>query len=89
MKNKETLEEAFIRFMESNHTGIQITKGFVLGAMKFAINWQQEQDKKLYSKEDVNHLEWIYNRMIGLHNENKDYDYMVKFKEILDQFKTK
>lgn len=53
MKNKETLEEAFVRFMESNYSGIQITKGFVLGAMKFAINWQKEQDKKLYSDEDM------------------------------------
>lgn len=30
------------------------------------------------------HLEWIYNRMINHHNENPNSDYMLKFKEILD-----
>jgi len=30
------------------------------------------------------HLEWIYNRLITIHGENPNYDYMLKFKEILD-----
>lgn len=30
------------------------------------------------------HLQWIYNHMINLHKENKNYDYMIKFKEIID-----
>ena len=37
--NKETLEEAFERFMKTNFSG-QLTKGFVLGAMKFGAKWQ-------------------------------------------------
>ena len=49
MKNKETLEEAFVRFMEINYSG-QLTKGFVLGAMKFASKWQAE---RMYSEEEV------------------------------------
>lgn len=40
-------------------------------------------------KTDVNHLEWMYNRMIEIHNENPNYDYMIKFKEIINQFKNK
>ena len=39
---KETLEEAFVRFMEANYSG-QLTNGFVLGAMKFGAKWQKEQ----------------------------------------------
>lgn len=30
------------------------------------------------------HLEWIYGRMIEVHSENKNFDYMQKFREIID-----
>ena len=36
---------------------------------------------RLYSNE--NHLEWIYNRMIEVHKENPNYDYMIAFKKII------
>jgi len=49
---QETLEEAFEKFMNQNFSG-QLTNGFVLGAMKFGAKWQQEQDKKMYSEEEV------------------------------------
>ena len=48
--------------------------------------WQMERS---YSEEEVNHLEWIYNRMINVHNENENYDYMIRFKNIIKQFKKK
>jgi hypothetical protein len=48
-ESKETLEEAFEKFMETNFCG-QLTKGFVLGAMKFGAKWQQ---KRSYSEEEV------------------------------------
>lgn len=32
----------------------------------------------------VTHLEWIYDRLIHVHGENPNYDYMLKFKEIID-----
>ncbi len=32
---------------------------------------------------DISHLEWIYERMKYIHNENEDYDYMIRFREIL------
>jgi len=38
---------------------------------------------------DLEHLEWIYNRMIVVHKENPKYDYMLKFKEILQGQKHK
>ena len=36
------------------------------------------------SQSDKKHLEWIYERLIGTHEENPDYDYMLKFKEIIN-----
>jgi hypothetical protein len=37
--------------------------------------------------EDVKHLEWIYERMKQVHNENEGYDYMVRFRDIIDNLK--
>ena len=34
-----------------------------------------------------NHLEWIYNRLIHVHGENDNYDYMIKLKEIVKLLK--
>lgn len=48
-EKQETIEEAFGRFMEINFSG-QLTRGFVLGAMKFANKLAQET---LYSREDM------------------------------------
>lgn len=33
---------------------------------------------------DIKHLEWIYARMVEVHKENPHYDYMNKFREIID-----
>ena len=33
---------------------------------------------------DIKHLEWVYERMKYVHNENEDYDYMIRFREILE-----
>ncbi len=33
---------------------------------------------------DLKHLEWIYNRMIDVHGENKNVDYMLRFNKMLD-----
>lgn len=37
------------------------------------------------TKEDLTHLEWIYGRLIHVHNENRNYDYMHRFKKIIDE----
>lgn len=42
---------------------------------------------KLYSNE--NHLEWIYNRLIEVHGENSNYDYMIEFKKIIQSLQPK
>jgi len=34
---------------------------------------------------DKQHLQFIYNTLIGFYNESEDVDYMIKFKEIIDK----
>lgn len=33
---------------------------------------------------DIKHLEWVYERMKHIHNESENYDYMIRFREILE-----
>jgi hypothetical protein len=40
--------------------------------------------KKLY-KQDLQHLLWVYDRMKNIHHEDKDSDYMVRFREIISK----
>lgn len=42
---------------------------------------------ELPSDKDTAHLQWIYDRMSNVHDENENYDYMIKFKEIIEQLK--
>jgi hypothetical protein len=37
------------------------------------------------TKEEVKHVNWMYNRLTSVHKENPNYDYMLKFKEIIDK----
>lgn len=32
---------------------------------------------------DTKHLEWLYDRLKFVHGENENYDYMIKFREII------
>jgi len=48
---------------------------------------KQKTAEKEHKEDNYNHLDWMYNRMIHVHNENPNYDYMVKFKEIINKFK--
>jgi hypothetical protein len=42
---------------------------------------------KNLTKKEIDHLEWMYHRMISVHKENKNYDYMKKFIEIIEKLK--
>jgi hypothetical protein len=77
---QETLEEAADNWVRKPVIGTR-RESFIEGA-----KWQAE---RMHSEENGNHLEWIYNRLIGFHNENPNYDYMIKLKTIIDQFKKK
>ena len=37
------------------------------------------------TRKDLDHLKWMYERMVEVHHENINVDYMLKFKEILKQ----
>ena len=37
------------------------------------------------TKDEIKHINWMYNRLTGVHKENPNLDYMIKFKEIIDQ----
>ena len=37
-----------------------------------------------YLSQDKKHLKWIYERLIEVHKENPNYDYMLKFKKIIN-----
>jgi hypothetical protein len=50
----------------------------------------KEQAMELTSnKEDIEHLKWLYDRMLNVYGENENYDYMIRFKNIIDKFKNK
>jgi len=52
---------------------------------QYQIQLLQELAERLKKKqENIIHLEWIYDRMKNVHNENENYDYMIKFREIID-----
>jgi len=39
------------------------------------------------SPQEIDHLEWMYHRLISVHKENKNVDYMRKFYEIIQSLK--
>jgi hypothetical protein len=43
---------------------------------------------ELPSDKNIIHLQWIYDRMSNVHDEDENYDYMLKFKEIIEQLKS-
>jgi hypothetical protein len=55
---------------------------------QYQIQLLQELAERLKRKqENITHLGWIYDRMKNVHNENENYDYMIKFREIIDDLK--
>jgi hypothetical protein len=36
---------------------------------------------------DIKHLEWVYERMKWVHNEHENHDYMIRFREILEELR--
>lgn len=45
-----------------------------------------KKDLNFKNTDGINHLEWIYNRLIYVHGENPNVDYMIKLKAISDSF---
>ena len=77
VKSSTTDQSNTIKFL------VQEYKEVLLKAIKI------EKQQQVYSDDDVKHLEWMYNRMIEIHGENTNYDYMIKLKNIIETFKNK
>ena len=43
----------------------------------------------MIEQKDLVHLRWIYDRLKNVHKENEQYDYMIKFKGILEKYDLK
>ena len=39
------------------------------------------------SKEEIEHLQWIHDRIINVYGESENVDFLIKMKEILNQNK--
>ena len=35
------------------------------------------------TKDEIKHINWMYNRLTSVHKENPNVDYMIRFKEII------
>jgi hypothetical protein len=81
IKRVSLFEQAANNWIKSTSEFLSVKNGFKAGA-----KWQAE---RMYSEEDLKHLEWIYGRLVDVHNENPNYDYILKFKSIIEKFKKK
>jgi hypothetical protein len=85
---QETLEEAAERILFENTKNLEIRyrggRYSVIKSMLDIAKWQQEQDKKMYSKEEVIKFGQWLTLFDNLRNENK---YVIK--QLLKQFKNK
>lgn len=41
------------------------------------------------TENNIKHLDWIYNRLINVHKENHNTDYMIRLKSIINKSNTK
>lgn len=78
--------------------GVTYEKGTSLKAlirkaeMFKAVGFQKQHELNLYKKavasiinsEGENHLQWLHDRLLNVHNERYEYDYMIKFREIIE-----
>ena len=87
MKNKETLEERepywdlIDKKAEQNN---RIDLDAYANGVQDGAKWQQQQDKKLYSEEDIKHAFFS-----GCHSERKIKPRIKCWEEFIEQFKKK
>jgi len=78
---QETIEEAAKKYVNGRCTGGIMEKA-LLSAIEFGAEWQQEQDKKLYSEEEV-----LQALNIGFTSTDETWEECVAFAK--EQFKKK
>jgi hypothetical protein len=50
-------------------------------------DFEIKQPKSILNKNDRKHLQFIFDRLEEVYNENPNYDYMIKFKEIINKIR--
>jgi len=88
MKQKETLEDFCIKFIEKHFDDEKTyNKSSVNTAMKVSAKWQKEQDKNKYSEEEVIKIlyEWSMYKIDTAFSDGDVLDYT----EWFEQFKKK
>ncbi len=76
--HKDRLAKALDKYVKEKHTQEECI-GFIDGF--------DENISENISEDDIKHLTFIFDRLSIVHNENVHYDYMIKFKEIIDKLK--
>ena len=83
MKKQETLEEAARSNYKRLYEGEPLTQEVPIDAFKQGAKWQKEQDKKMYSEEEI--IDLLLARDIELNS----FEGIDKAKEWFEQFKKK
>lgn len=39
------------------------------------------------TQRDIDHLQWIHERLVHVHKENVHYDYMIRLRQIINELK--
>lgn len=80
MNNKLTIDDMLIKNGITHLTGKE-HDAVISTVIEYLM---QEQHKSTnITQEEQEHLNWMYNRLISVHGENPNYDYMLKMNKIL------
>jgi hypothetical protein len=53
---------------------------------KKLLNQRKGEEKRNPNKmTNSQHLNWLFDRLVEVHNENPNYDYMIRFRKIIDE----
>ena len=83
MKNKETLEEAAEKFYPPKTTDLICSPKLVRDSFITGAKWQKEQNKNLYSEEEVHEI------ILSYQNNVENSPNHITYNEWFEQFKKK
>jgi hypothetical protein len=58
---------------------------YSLSGIEGKIAWYENQQLELQVNPNKEFLQWVFDRMVEVHGENPNYDYMHKFKSIINE----
>ena len=58
----------------------------VLAIFNASAEWGSKE-RKQRKNEGAEFLQWVHDRMVEVHGENKNYDYMHRFREIIKEYR--